>query len=180
MNDHGRNDLVLTLSEVIMLRVTVGKSRKLSQDYNSTGFSVTVDGEITAPLDSPEQILTQVQILHDIASESLQDQVDRLKDPDDKVRLLPERRDLTSSPQSSNSTNRSPSRWQNQNGSSQTSVSSATDKQVQYLLNLGKNKGLSKVDLETHVAERLNFDAVKSVYELSKSEATSAIDLVKA
>ena len=162
-----------------MLRVTVGKSRKLSQDYNSTGFSVTVDGEITAPLDSPEQILTQVQLLHDIASESLQDQVDRLKEPDDNVRLPP-RQNLTSPSQSSNSTSRSPSRWQNQNGSSQTSVSSATDRQVQYLLNLGKNKGLSKVDLETHVAERLNFDAVKSVYELSKSEATSAIDLVKA
>jgi len=29
-----------------MLRVNVGLSRKLSKDYNSTGYSVNLDGEV--------------------------------------------------------------------------------------------------------------------------------------
>ena len=163
-----------------MLRVTVGKSRKLSQDYNSTGFSITVDGEITAPLDSPEQILEQVQILHDLASESLQDQVDRLKETDQRNGSPSSRPATNARQQESNGQTNNRPRWQTQNGHAKADTVAATNKQVQYLLNLGKQNGLSKVDLESHVAKQLNFDVVKSVYELSKSEATSAIDLIKA
>ena len=163
-----------------MLRVTVGKSRKLSQDYNSTGFSITVDGEITAPLDSPEQILTQIQILHDLATESLQDQVDRLKDTDQQNNVSSNQRASNVRLNESSAQVNSRPRWQTQNGIAQANTVAATNKQVQYLLNLGKQNGLSKVDLEAQVAKQLNFESVKSVYELSKSEATSAIDLIKA
>ena len=162
-----------------MLRVTVGKSRKLSQDFNSTGFSVTFDGEITgASLDSPEQVIAQVQILHDLASASLQDQVDRLTDSDHRNCQASAPTSTTVQPTKTNDRPSDRSRWP-QNGSRATEVA-ATNKQVQYLLNLGKQKGFSKVDLEARVAKQLNFDSVKSVYELSKSEATSAIDLIKA
>ena len=99
-----------------MLRVTVGKSRKLSQDYNSTGFSITVDGEITAPLDSPEQILTQIQILHDLATESLQDQVDRLKDTDQQNDVSSNRRAPNVRLNESSAQVNSRPRWQTQNG----------------------------------------------------------------
>ncbi len=99
-----------------MLRVTVGKSRKLSQDYNSTGFSITVDGEITAPLDSPEQILAQVQILHDLASESLQDQIDRLKDTDQKNGSPSSRPATNVRQQEANGQASNRPRWQTQNG----------------------------------------------------------------
>lgn len=37
-----------------MLKVNVGLSRKVSRDYNSTGFSVNLEGEVCAPLDDPE------------------------------------------------------------------------------------------------------------------------------
>jgi len=135
-----------------MLRVTVGKSRKLSQDYNSTGFSIAVDGEITAPLDSPEQILEQVQILHDLASESLQDQVDRLIQGDDGSQSTPAQSMASRRGEAKVNTPQHQPRQQPQNGSSPANAVAATDKQVQYLLNLGKQKGFSK-----------------SVYELSKA-----------
>lgn len=32
-----------------MLRVNVGLSRKLTRDYNSTGFSINVEGEVCVP-----------------------------------------------------------------------------------------------------------------------------------
>jgi hypothetical protein len=68
-------------------------------------------------------------------------------------------------------------RWSSSNGAAQSLTSvSATNKQVQYLLNLGRQKGLSKADLESHVADFLNHEQVKSVYELSKTEAANAID----
>ena len=35
---------------------------------------------------------------------------------------------------------------------------------------------MSKIELESHVSNSLNFDTPKSVYELTKSEAASAID----
>ena len=161
-----------------MLRVTVGKSRKLSEDYNSTGFSISIDGEITAALDSPEQIIAQVQVLHDLATESLQDQVDRLKNTDLGTRHTADTTVSGSQPPRTNGQTNGRSRFP-KNGSQATEVA-ATTKQVQYLLNLGKQNGFSKVDLEARVAKELNFNSVKSVYELSKSEATSAIDLIKA
>lgn len=34
-----------------MLKVNVGLSRKLSRDYNSTGFSLNLDGELCAGMD---------------------------------------------------------------------------------------------------------------------------------
>ena len=43
-----------------MLRINVGLSRKLSQDYNSRGFSLNIDGEFPLragkqPLGSPSE-----------------------------------------------------------------------------------------------------------------------------
>ena len=46
-----------------MLRVNVGLSRKLSKDYNSTGYSVNLDGELTAAVSDPEGVIEQVKEL---------------------------------------------------------------------------------------------------------------------
>jgi hypothetical protein len=37
-----------------MLRANVGISRKITRDYNSTGYSVSIDGEINAAVDDAE------------------------------------------------------------------------------------------------------------------------------
>ena len=59
-----------------MLRANVGLSRKLSKDYNSTGYSVNLDGEITAPISDPEAVFERVK-LFDVAEEVLNQQIDR-------------------------------------------------------------------------------------------------------
>jgi hypothetical protein len=39
-----------------MLKINVGLSKKLSKDYNSTGYSVNLEGEITAPVSDPDAV----------------------------------------------------------------------------------------------------------------------------
>jgi len=60
-----------------MLKVNVGMSRKISRDYNSTGFSVNLEGEILANLDDPEAIVERVKEFYDLAEESLAQQIER-------------------------------------------------------------------------------------------------------
>ena len=60
-----------------MLRVNVGISRKVSRDFNSTGFSVNLEGEVTAPLDEPEVVIEKIREYYDLADEALQDQLER-------------------------------------------------------------------------------------------------------
>ena len=60
-----------------MLRANVGLSRKLSKDYNSTGYSINLDGEITAPVSDPEAVIEQVKELFDLAEETLSQLIDR-------------------------------------------------------------------------------------------------------
>jgi hypothetical protein len=40
-----------------MLKINVGLSRKLSKDFQSTGFSLNLEGEITAPVSDPEAVI---------------------------------------------------------------------------------------------------------------------------
>jgi len=60
-----------------MLHVNVGLSRKVSKDYNSTGFSVNLDGEIGVPLDDPEAVIEKIREYYDLADEALRDQIER-------------------------------------------------------------------------------------------------------
>jgi len=60
-----------------MLRVNVGLSRKLSKDYNSTGYSINLEGEVTAPVSDPEAVVEQVKELYDVAEEALYRQIER-------------------------------------------------------------------------------------------------------
>ena len=53
-----------------MLRATVGLSRKMSRDYQSTGYQVTLDGEIPFGPDDPEAVLEKVKELYDLAQEA--------------------------------------------------------------------------------------------------------------
>ncbi len=60
-----------------MLRVNVGLSRKLSKDYNSTGFSINLDGEVMAPVSDAEAVIEKVKELFDLAEEALGRQIER-------------------------------------------------------------------------------------------------------
>ena len=54
-----------------MLKVNVGMSRKVSKDFNSTGFSVNLEGEIGAPVNDPEFVIEEIKKFYDLAEESL-------------------------------------------------------------------------------------------------------------
>ena len=60
-----------------MLKVNVGLSRKLSRDFNSTGYSVNLEGEVANPVDDPEGVIEKIREYYDLAEEALRDQVER-------------------------------------------------------------------------------------------------------
>ena len=60
-----------------MLKANVGLSRKITRDYNSTGYSVNLDGEILASTDDAEAVNEKIKELFDLAQEALNREIDR-------------------------------------------------------------------------------------------------------
>src|SRR5690348_11074785 len=60
-----------------MLKVNVGMSRKFSRDYNSTGFSVNLEGELSVSLDDPAAVIEKIKEFYDVAEETLAQQIER-------------------------------------------------------------------------------------------------------
>ena len=173
-----------------MLRVNVGLSRKLSKDYNSTGFSVNLDGEITAPPSDPEGVVEQVKELFDLAEEALDQQIQRSQSDSAIASHDEEPRPKAPVSRTGNGTNGSQgsqrangtngSRESNQgppqqdgNGNGQ-EEQPATNKQIQYLLSIGKRQKLSTSQVEKKIAEILGRSV--GVYDLTKQAAGIVID----
>jgi hypothetical protein len=144
-----------------MLRVNVGMSRKLSKDYNSTGFSVNLDGEVSVGLDDPEAVVEKIKEFYDLAEESLAQQVERYEGESAIASRDETPRAPVPEPTSANDRNRQSSTGygngnsRNGNGHRQTQAPAqpATNKQIQFLLTLGKREGLTTPQLENRVAE---------------------------
>lgn len=163
-----------------MLKVNVGLSRKLSRDFNSTGFSLNLEGEICVSLDDPETLVEKVREFYDLAEEALNQQISKYEGDSGSVN-----RDEETSPRSNGSTNRATTKEPAQNSSASSNqgnngkganVDVATNKQVQYLLNLGKRHGLTQIQLEGRIESELGKKA--GVYELTKREAGDIIDVL--
>jgi len=173
-----------------MLRANVGLSRKLSKDYNSTGYSINLDGEITAPVSDPEAVIEQVKELFDLAEEALDQQVNRSQSdsaiashdeeprPQALVNRISNGNNGSSENHRANGTNQikdqvqtPPSKNGNGNGHEE---QPATNKQVQYLLSIGKRQRLTTVQLEKKIAEILGRPV--GVYDLSKESAGVVIE----
>ena len=60
-----------------MIKVNVGMSRKVSKDYNSTGFSINLEGEVSVNLDDQQLVIEKIKELYDFAEESLTQQIER-------------------------------------------------------------------------------------------------------
>jgi hypothetical protein len=168
-----------------MLRATVGLSRKISRDYNSTGYSVNLDGEIPVSIDEPEAITEKIKELFSLAQEALAQEIDRDQGEDAIGRRDEER--PTPKPEANGNgnghshtpNNGNPSRPQSSNGNgAQTGNNGngevATNKQVQFLLTMGKRFKLSTPQLESRVAEIIGRRC--GVYELTKKEAGLVLD----
>jgi len=172
-----------------MLKVNVGLSRKVSKDYNSTGFSVNLEGEVCVPLDDPEMVVEKIKELYDLAEESLHQQVARYEEetavssrdtpPSNRPAPAPQRsfkngrttRNVprTSSPGNGNGTTRDGNRGD---------FTAATNKQIQYLLTLGKRQGLTTPQLEQRVAQIVGREV--GLYDLTKEEAGIVLDQLTA
>ena len=127
-----------------MLKVNVGLSKKLSKDYNSEGFSINVEGEVSAAVNDPQAVVEQVKELYDLAEEALAQQIERAQSTaaiasrDEEPRAA---RNTNGNGRPAPEANRRPST--NGNGNGHRPEEPATNKQVQYLLSIGKRMRLS-------------------------------------
>lgn len=161
-----------------MLRANVGVSKKMSKDFNSQGFTLNLEGEILATLDDPEAVIERIRELYSLAEEALDRQITESREID---RIA--RREADDQPTHAFS-NRSNSSYQNnrdegpsfnghRNGSPP-SGDPATNKQIQFLTNLGKRQKLFGAKLEAFIEETIGRRC--SPYDLTKKEAGAIID----
>ena len=161
-----------------MLKVNVGLSRKLSRDYNSTGFSLNLEGEICVGLDDPEAMIEKVKEFYDLAEEALNQQIERYEG-ESAIGSRDGQPAHCNNRHANDSAAKEPANngngHSNHNGNGQAANGDgATNKQVQYLLNLGKRQGLTPLQLEERVEGILGKKV--GVYDLTKREAGDVID----
>lgn len=163
-----------------MLRASVSLSRKISRDYNSTGYTVTLDGEVPHPPDDAEAVLERVSELFHLAEEALSVEIERDQStgqPEPKPSPSPtdhgpSRAPVRSAPLPINCP--PDGNGQRPTNGSSSSPQSATPKQISFLQNLGKRKHLSRDDLNAVIARIVG--SPKRTGELSKREAGLIID----
>ena len=155
-----------------MIRVNVGLSRKLSKDFNSTGFSLNIEGEITAPLDNPEAVVERIREYYDLAEEALDQQIERHQG-DNAIANRDSPNRFSGRNGASSRTDR-PQPTANGNGSRNSQDEPATNKQVNYLLSIAKRNELSTAKLEERIAEVLGRPV--ALYDLTKRAAGTVID----
>ena len=161
-----------------MLKVNVGLNRKSWRDSNSTGFSLNLEGEICGTLDDPETVIERIKEYYDLADEALRQQIERYESDAaiasrDEQPVVPPKREARPEPEPATPSKAERETPKNGNGNGQTNFEAATNKQIQFLLNLGKRQGLTQPQLEKRFEQQ--FGRRVGVYELSKREAGEAI-----
>lgn len=159
-----------------MLKANVGLSRKVSENYNSTGFSLNLEGEINATLDDPESVIERIKELYNVAEEALSQQVDRHQS-DSAIAS----RDVEPQPPRNGHSNGRPATESNghsaRNGQRDERPQNgepASNKQVAFLQNLGKRQKLFGAKLEGFIEETIGRRCTP--YDLTKKEAGAVID----
>ena len=161
-----------------MLKANVGLSRKLSKDFNSAGFSVNLEGEITATLDDPEAVIERIKELYSVAEEALDRQVaegreiEAIASRDAEPPPRPGSKGHPDGLPALEST-RPPSR--NGHRDEKAPVEEpASNKQVAYLQTLARRRKLNGPGLEAFIAEAIGRRCTP--YDLTKKEAGAVID----
>ncbi len=161
-----------------MIKANVGLSRKVSENYNSNGFSLNLEGEIQATLDDPEAVIERIKQLYDLAEEALDQQIDRhqsdsaiaSRDADPH----PVSNGHSNGRQASESNGSYAGRNSHQNGKSTANGEPATNKQIQFLQTLAKRQKLFGTKLEGFIQEIIGRGC--SPYDLTKKEAGAVIN----
>jgi hypothetical protein len=162
-----------------MLKANVGLSRKISRDYNSTGYTVNLEGEIPAPVDDAQGVLAKVRELFSLAQEALSIEIDRDQGEHAIGRRDEERPAEANGHQgrTADESNGTPSDQQSarpNNRSNQEQVEAATNKQIQFLLTMGKRFKLSQPQLEGKIADIIGRRC--GIYQLTKKEAGQVLN----
>jgi hypothetical protein len=160
-----------------MLKINVGLSRKLSKDYQSTGFSLNLEGEITATVSDPEAVIEQVKEVFDVAEAALDAQIERSQSTTAIASHDEEPRATRST--SGNGRNAAPDNSQRTTAATGNRKDEpATNKQVQFLLSIGKRMRLSTAALEKEIADILGSEV--GLYDLTKRQAATVLDQLTA
>jgi hypothetical protein len=162
-----------------MLRANVGLSRKISRDFNSTGYSVNLDGEIPFPVDDPQAVIEKVRELFNLAQEALNQEIDRDQGEEAIGRRDEERPTappVTQTNGNSRPNSAPPDRQpaSSSGGPRNGQDDAATNKQVTFLLTMGKRFKMSQPQLEARIAEIIGRRC--GVYDLTKKEAGLVLD----
>lgn len=176
-----------------MLKANVGLSRKISRDYNSTGYTVNLEGEIPFPTDDAQGVLEKVRELFGLAQEALAVEIDRDQGEDAIGRRdeHPVDHRPNGNGHNGNGHNGHPGNGNGHSGASKPAPSqaprpnqpptngngsddAATNKQVQFLLTMSKRLKLSQPQLENQMNEIIGRRC--GVYDLTKKEAGLVLD----
>jgi len=173
-----------------MLRANVGVSRKVSKDYQSTGYTVNLDGEIPFNPDDAEGVLEKIRELFDLAQEAVRQEIDRDHGPttiehqpaptrpqppieksrtNARIQTPPTVIDGSVSP--------APSRMNGNgctNGHGNGTAEQATNKQIQFLLTIGKRLKLTPIQIGEEIKKIVGREC--GVYDLTKKEAGQILD----
>ena len=159
-----------------MLKANVGLSRKLSENYQSTGFSLNLEGEINATLEDPEAVIERVRELYDLANEALQRQIEAHQS-DSAIAS----RDADPQPANNGHSSRRPAPEANGHASRDgqrderpQTGEPATNKQVQFLSTLAKRQKLFGPKLDVFIEETIGRRCTP--YDLTKKEAGDVIE----
>jgi len=155
-----------------MLRVNCGLSRKLTKDFQSTGYSLNVEGEITALPSDPNAVVEQIKEIFDLTEAALDAQIERSQC--DSAIAAHDACTKTAMPSNGNGQrtakpNDNPSA--NGNGHKE---DAATSKQLQYLLSIGKRRNITTAALECEISQILGEQV--GLYDLTKKQAGIVID----
>ena len=153
-----------------MLKVNCGLSRKLSKDYQLTGYSLNIEGEITAPVSAPDAVVEQVKEIFDLTQAALDAQIERSQS-DSAIAAHDEQLQQEGNGRQPIAENGRCVPASNGNGHKD---DAATDKQLQYLLSLGKRLKLSTAALETTFEQILGEQV--GLHDLTKRQAGIVID----
>jgi len=158
-----------------MIRANVGVSRKMSKDYNSTGFSLNLDAEIHATLDDPEAVVERIKELYDLAEEALDRQISESQGDDSFAHRgngYPANAHAATS--ASNGHDHGNGNGNGNGNGKSANAEPASNKQVQFLTTLGKRRKLFAAKLEEFIEETIGRRC--SPYDLTKKEAGRVID----
>jgi len=157
-----------------MLKASIGLSRKLSQDFNSLGFTISLESEIFARLDDTDAVLHEVKYLYDLADAALQEQIDRRQGclpPTFPVSISSGNRSQAATVTvSSSQRQRNDQGGENRfkNGTSGQAIP-ATAKQISFLKSICERNGWSQATVHQELRDILRNDA--SIESLTKQEA---------